>query len=142
MENPIDKDKITETPHTLPYAYHIGSVVIKPLDIGKIKGRAMTSMVEQTRIQMDQIREQIELLARQAKELQDRVDISEKIYQAEMGFEPVTGQIYHLYEKSDQAWVLSMVGPDEWGSRMPYSQFISSVRMMGDHTWMMIKKQS
>jgi hypothetical protein len=47
-ENPIDKDKITETPSTLPYAHHVGSPVIKPIDKGRVKGNAMSAMVEQT----------------------------------------------------------------------------------------------
>ena len=32
--NPIDKDKITETPSLLPYAHTIGGVVIRPEDVG------------------------------------------------------------------------------------------------------------
>jgi hypothetical protein len=140
--NPIDKDKITENPHSLPYAYHVGSIVIKPIDIGKVKGKAMTAMKEQTHMQMEQIRKQVELLAEQAREIQLRVEVSEKIYLSEMGFEPSIGQIYHLYEKSDESWVLSLVGPNEWGKKIPYSAFISSVKMLADHTWELIKPES
>ena len=46
--NPIDPDKITETPSTLPYAHHSGSALIKPEDRGKIKGRALSAMDHQT----------------------------------------------------------------------------------------------
>jgi hypothetical protein len=46
--NPIDRDKITETPHLLPYAHSVGSAIIKPLDKGKIKGLGMAAMYEQT----------------------------------------------------------------------------------------------
>ena len=38
--NPIDKDKIAENPHLLPYAHTRGGVNIKPVDKGKVKGRA------------------------------------------------------------------------------------------------------
>jgi hypothetical protein len=133
-ENPIDPDKITETPHILPYAHTVGGVQIKPIDKGRVKGRAVTSMYEQTDMQLNQIRKQIELLAQQAKDIHKRVIISERIYEADMNFEPLVGFTYHLYQKADGAFVVSMVAPNEWGSRSPYT-FIATVRMLADHTW-------
>lgn len=132
--NPIDPDKVAENPHLLPYAHTVGGVQIKPIDKGRVKGRAVSAMYEQTDMQLDQIRKQIELLAEQAKHIQDRVQISEQIYQAEVNFEPLIGFVYHLYERSNGKYVLSMVGPDEWGSQPPYL-FIGTVKMLADHTW-------
>ena len=133
-------DNVTDTPSTLPYAHHAGSALIKPEDKGKLKGRALRAMSEQTNMQMDQIREQIELLATQAKALQDRVDISEKIYQAEVNFEPLIGHIYHLYEKESGMWTLSMIGPNDWGRSMKYKAYIATVKLLADHTWDILKK--
>ncbi|MGZ3902657.1 MAG: DUF2452 domain-containing protein [Bacteroidia bacterium] len=96
--NPIDKDKVTENPGTLPYPHTIGSVVIKPEDKGKIKTRALMAMQEQTNAQLRQIQEQVELLLAQANEITQRVEISERIYQSEIPFEPLIGMVYHLYE--------------------------------------------
>jgi ABC-type phosphate/phosphonate transport system ATPase subunit len=110
--NPIDEDNITDIPHLLPYAHTVGGVQIKPIDKGRVKGRAVEAMYDQTEMQLDQIRQQIELLAQQAKNIHDRVNISEDIYLAEMNFEPLIGFTYHLYEKKDGKKVLSMVGPE------------------------------
>ena len=82
--NPIDKDKIAENPHLLPYASNVGGAVIKAVDKGRIKGLAVSAMYEQTDMQMAQIKEQIDLLAAQARAIQRRIEISELIYQAEM----------------------------------------------------------
>lgn len=128
-------DNITDTPSTLPYAHHAGSALIKPIDKGKVKGRALSAMGEQTDMQMGQIRQQIELLASQAKALQDRVEISEKIYQAEINFEPLIGHIYHLYLKKNGKWTLSMIGPNDWGRSLTYEAFLATVKMLADHTW-------
>lgn len=135
MHNPIDKDKITENPHNLPYAHTIGSPVIKPLDEGKIKGKAMAAMYEQTQSQMDQLREQMQLIALQAQKLQDRVKISEKIYEAKMGFEPLVGHTYYLYVRKSGEYLLSMVAPEQWGAKLPFESFEAKVRMLADHTW-------
>ena len=97
--NPIDKDKITETPSTLPYAHHSGSALIKPEDQGKIKSRALSAMEHQTDMQLSQIYEQMQLLAEQAKKLQSRKTISERVYMAEIRFDPLINHIYFLYEK-------------------------------------------
>ena len=132
--NPIDPDKVAENPHLLPYAHTVGGAVIQPLDKGKIKGRAVEAMYQQTEMQLDQIRAQIELLAQQAAKIRDRVHISEQIYLAEMGFEPLVGFTYHLYERKTGEKVLSMIGPREWGAKAPM-HFMASVRMLSDHTW-------
>ncbi|GAB4411304.1 MAG: hypothetical protein OHK0039_16370 [Bacteroidia bacterium] len=133
--NPIDKDKVAINPGMLPYAHSVGSALIKPEDKGKIKGRALKAMYEQTGRHMDQIRRQIELLAEQAGALKRRVEISEKIYQATVGFEPHVGQVYHLYARNSTQWTLSMVAPDEWGPQLPYEAFIATVCLLADHTW-------
>ena len=132
--NPIDKDKVAENPHLLPYAHTVGGAVIKPIDKGKVKGKAVAAMYEQTDMQLDQLRKQVELLAQQAQKIHDRVTISEKIYLADMSFEPLIGFIYHLYERSNGQNVLSMVGPKEWGSQPPF-EFIATVKLLSDHTW-------
>ena len=69
--NPIDPDKITENPHSLTYGHHVGSAIVKPEDQGRLKGRALSAMDHQTDQQLGQIYEQMQLLAAQAKKLQD-----------------------------------------------------------------------
>jgi hypothetical protein len=130
----MSKDKITENPHSLPYAHTVGGVVIKPIDKGRIKGRSLAAMYEQTEMQLNQIKKQIELLADQANAIKKRVEISELIYQAEINFQPIVGHIYHLYQKKEGKHILSLIGPDEWGSNLPY-EFKNSVRLLGDKTW-------
>ena len=136
--NPIDKDKAAENPGLLPYAHTAGGAVIRPEDKGRIRGNAMTAMYDQTDRQMEQLRRQMETLVNQAKFLQNRMSISETIYQADIPFQPVIHHIYHLYSrKSDGAHVLSMIAPSEWGRKMPY-EHLATVRLLGDHTWEVI----
>ncbi|WP_367390064.1 DUF2452 domain-containing protein [Lewinella sp. LCG006] len=132
--NPIDPEKIAENPHLLPYAHTVGGAVIKPMDKGRMKGRAVAAMYEQTDLQLAQIKEQIDLLAQQARKLQERVRISEEIYLTDMNFEPLIGRNYFLYRQSSGKTILSMVSPDEWGKKPPYT-FVAEVKMLADHTW-------
>ena len=134
-ENPIDKDKVAENPGLLPYAHTIGGAVIKPEDKGKIKSRALSAMRQQTEKQMSQLYKQMQLIAEQANDIKKRVEVSEKIYMSEMGFEPLVGHTYFLYEKEDGRNILSMVSPKEWGAKLPYKRFVSQATLLADHTW-------
>ena len=122
----------------LPYASSVGSVAIRPTKEGVIKHKALSAMEEQTNMQLDQIRQQIELLAKQAQEIRKRKELSLMIYEARLSFKPQIGHVYHEYERRDGSHMLSLIAPNEWGGAGPFKQFISSVRLLADHTWVEI----
>jgi hypothetical protein len=120
----------------LPYAASVSGAVIRPTEQGMIRHKALTAMEEQTNMQMDQIRRQIELLALQAREIVDRKELSMLIYNAKLNFAPVIGQVYYLYEKKDGEHQVSMISPREWGNGSgPFKSFIAKVKLLADHTW-------
>ena len=119
----------------LPYSASVAGAVIKANEEGMIKHKALTAMEEQTNMQLDQIRKQIELLALQAHEIQKRKELSMMIYTANLSFKPNIGQTYHLYQRHDDSFMLSLVSPKEWGKSMPFKKFIAAVQLLADHTW-------
>ncbi len=128
-------EKVSENPGVIPFAHSVGGAVIKPEDKGKIKSKAMAAMREQTNHQMNQIYEQMQTLVNQAQQLKKRVEISERIYQGQMNFDPVIGEVYFLYDKDGESDLLSMISPEEWGKQFPFKKFIAKVRLLSDHTW-------
>lgn len=124
----------------LPYSASVSGAVIKPTEEGVIRHKALTAMEEQTNMQLEQIRKQIELLALQAQEIQNRKELSLLIYGAKLNFTPVIGHIYYVYEKADGSNLLSMVSPKEWGGGAgPYKRFVAMVKLLADHTWMEVQ---
>ncbi len=119
----------------LPYASSVSGAVIRPTKEGVVRHQALTAMEEQTNMQLDQIKQQIELLARQAQEIVRRKELSVMIYDAKLNFRPVMGQRYHLYLEKDDTYLLSMVSPQEWGNGGPFKGFVASVKLLADHTW-------
>jgi hypothetical protein len=136
-----DGGKLTnvETYHrqmsVLPYSSSVSGALIKPNEEGMIRHHALTAMEEQTNMQLVQIRQQIELLAIQAREIQHRKELSMIIYDAKLSFNPVIGQTYYLYEKEDGTHLVSLVGPKEWGNKIPFKSFVAAVKLLADHTW-------
>lgn len=124
----------------MSYPTHVGSALIKPLDQGKARGLGMRAMYEQTGIALNQIKKQVEFLADQAKDIQRRIEFSEKIYQAECRFIPVIGKTYHLYQRSDSTEFLSMIEPGEWSHRVHLAH-LCSVTLLADHSWQIEKEQ-
>ena len=147
-----EREKVTDTPGLIDFPHTVGGAVIRPEDRGKIKGRALAAMRDQTNRQMQQLYRQAQLLADQAKEIQKRAEISETIYEAEMNFEPLIGHHYHLYQRSEDTsngtsagtstgtHLLSIIGPHEWGRSKSPGEHIASVKLLPDHTWEVISE--
>ncbi|RYY41272.1 MAG: DUF2452 domain-containing protein [Chitinophagaceae bacterium] len=119
----------------LPYSSSVSGALIKPTEEGVIRHKALTAMEEQTNMQLDQIRKQIELLAMQAQEIHKRKELSMLIYNAKISFKPEIGQVYYLYEKQDESHIISLISPKEWGEGMPYKSCVAAVQLLADHTW-------
>lgn len=145
QKEPIGKD--VEVYHkqlsVLPYAASVGSVAIRKTEEGMIRHQALQAMDEQTNMQLNQIRKQVELLAAQAREIQRRKELSFLIYDSKLPFAPVIGQAYFLYEKEDEGYLLSLIGPSEWGRRgVPYKRYVARVKLLADHTWVEVEEQT
>ncbi len=97
MENQeLVNEKIAQNPGLMEYAHTAGGAVIRPEDMGKVKSRSLLAMRQQTDIQLAQLYKQMQLLAEQATHIKNRVEVSERIYSAQMSFEPVVGESYFL----------------------------------------------
>ena len=121
--------------HNAPYALSVTSPKIEPIDKRMLKANAHEAMQHQANQQIQMLKKQAELMMKQAREIEERLEISHAIYKADINFEPVINGIYHLYQKEDGAQVLSMVAPYEWGKKMPFAQYLHTVRLLGDRTW-------
>ena len=134
------KLKTVDLPGLVEYAHSVGGFSIVPTEQGVIKGRAMNAMQEQTQERLDMVLEQMRTLAKQAKEIQDRVQISHYVYDAEIKFEPVIGKKYFLYEKDDGKKLLSLIGPKDWGNSKSFKTCLAQVRLLSDHTWKVLER--
>ena len=134
-QNSINDEKIAQNPGLLPYAHSAGGALVKPEDMGKVMGRAVEAMHQQTDTQYAQLYQQMQTLVEQANALKNRVEVSERIYQASINFEPLIGKTYYLFERKDGVDILSLVAPHEWGRKFPFNRYIAKVTMLADHTW-------
>lgn len=118
-----------------PIPLTVSSPQIVATDKGKIRANAVESMIQHAQQQMEMLKKQAQLIMDQVAEIETRVKLSEEIYAADMSFEPVVGQVYHLYERENGKKFLSIVGPKEWGRTKADLIHLATVRLLADKSW-------
>lgn len=110
----------------LPYAVSTLSPQIVPNDLTTFKSRGSSQVEKEFRQRMLELKEQYERAV-------DDFHWSKLVYEADFGFEPVMGQVYHLYAKAGERFALSMVPPGEWRSKD--KKWVGSFRLDLDRRW-------
>lgn len=132
---PNEESSAEKKSSLLDYPTHVASAPIVKIDGGAVAKAGLKAMEHQTTEQLLQIREQMELLAAQARKIQSRIEVSQKVYAAKCGFKPEINHTYYLYATESGGYVLSLIGPQEWGKSKSYQHYVASVKLLGDHTW-------
>ena len=110
--------------------------IVKEQDFHKPIARGLFTLDGQIEIQGQNIIEQIEVLKRQAYEIQEKKRISKKIYESEIKFDPIVLGIYYLYIVNETRQFISMIAPNEWGRSLRNKlEYVAEIRLQYDHTW-------
>ena len=110
----------------LPYPVSTLSPRIVPTDLSTFKARGISQ------VERDLQQKLVELRETYLKAI-DHFNWNKLVYEADIQFEPVVGETYHLYETRGRR-VLSMIGPDEWPMR-----HLASVRLNVDRQWQLVE---
>lgn len=116
-------DNVADNPGILPYGSNIGAPSFRPTDLTAFKQNGI-SKVEKV------FDKRYKEIVEQAETLQKSFMITQEVYESKYKFEPLIGEIYHLYEDSDGGRVLSLIGPNQWNQKHLYSVILNS-----DMTW-------
>lgn len=144
MENefeydPLKKDALYQGPDKFaPIPLSVSSPKINPIDKRLVKANAFETMQHQANQQIMMLKRQADLLMEQARQIEERLKVSQMIYEADLNFEPIIGTVYHVYEKKGKT-ILSLVAPFEWGAKLPFDKHICSARLLADKSWDLLK---
>ena len=116
-------DNIADNPGLLPYGSNVSAPSFKPTDLTTFKQNGL-SKVEKV------FDRRYKELVEQAETLQKSFMITQEVYDSKYKFEPIIGEIYHLYEDSDGGRTLSLISPTQWKRKHLYSVILNS-----DMTW-------
>ena len=116
-------DNVADSPGLLPYGTNVSAPSIKPTDLTTFKKNGLDKV---TKFFDRRYKEIVE----QAETLQKSFLITQTVYESKYRFEPIIGEIYHLYEDLDGKYSLSIISPSEWNKKHVYSVVLNS-----DMTW-------
>ena len=114
-------------PNLLPYPHHVAAPKIEALDLSEFNTLQAYKVTKSLQKRADEI-------ASLMKSLQEDYTLNLQLYSATRSFEPVLGEIYHLYEKPDGTQFLSLIAPTEWKQNYLYSGSLNS-----DGTWIRVQ---
>ncbi len=123
MEKP---DNVADNPGILPYGSNIGAPAIKLENIGGWKQKNVEKANKRIVQRYQELNEEIQKLVQE-------YEINQLVYGAKFNFEPVVGEIYHLYNGKDGISFLSLINPTEWNQ--PY---IGSFKLDSENKWIKI----
>ncbi len=118
----MPKEETQLSPAFMPYPVSTLSPRIVPTDLSSFKSRGVSEVERELQAKLTEIRE--EYLA-----TIDHFNWNKLIYEADINFEPIIGQTYHLYKVRGRN-LLSMIGPDQW----PHLH-LATARLNVDRQW-------
>jgi hypothetical protein len=121
-------DKVNLQPMVIPYPTHVGAPKIEPQDLTSFKKHGLNKVDRVVKKRFDEI-------VKEAETLQNSIILQQEVYSSKYNFEPIIGEIYHLYENLDGSRSLSLIGPNEWNKKYLYSVVFNS-----DMTWTKLQK--
>jgi hypothetical protein len=116
-------DNVADKPGLLPYGSNVSAPSIKPVDLTTFKKNGLDKV---NKVFDRRYKEIVE----QAETLQKSFLITQTVYESKYKFEPIIGEIYHLYEDSVGGYSLSIISPSVWNKPHVYSVVLNS-----DMTW-------
>lgn len=105
----------------LPYGSNVSAPAIKTENIDLWKSQGIHKVNKQFQAKYNEIKEEYEKLIEEYR-------YNEIVYSSKFNFEPVIGEVYHLYIGNDNQLFLSMISPNEWNREHMGSFYLNSER--------------
>ena len=116
---------------TLEYPMSTLSAPVKPNDMVRFKQEQKDLTDHYVKQEWARLKEQADLIMKQAKDLEKRAQLARMISEAKYKFKPIVLRPYALYQDGED-YILSMVLPHEWETKWTP---IGLVRKLADTTW-------
>jgi hypothetical protein len=124
-ENTIYKkpDNVADFPNLIPYPTNVGAPQIVPDNVDFWKQKNLIKLNKHYSTEFQELKQKYESLISNFK-------WNELIYNSKFNFEPVMGEIYFLYQKTNGELFLSLICPDEWDFEL-----VGSFKLTSTNRW-------
>ena len=119
----FDKKSKKYSAGLMPYATNVSAPAIEVQNMQTWKKSSVHKFNKSFKNKVDIIKDQYAELVKEFKE-------NDKLYNAKISFEPVIGEIYHLYLNKKGDSFISLIDPEDWNN-----EFLGSYKLNHDHCW-------
>lgn len=127
-DNVVYSDSQGYNASLLPYATNVGAPVIKMDDLVSWKSRGISAVNKEFENKFNELKLQYQ-------NLMQEYQWNDLIYNARFSFEPVIGEVYHLYRAEDGINFLSLISPQEWNK-----EHIGTFKLNSDKKWIVLNQ--
>ena len=114
--------------NVLSYATNVGAPAIRIDDVVSWKSRGIENVNKELGNKFNELKLQYQ-------KLMEEYEWNELVYNAKFSFEPVIGEIYHLYRDASGVNFLSLITPLEWNR-----EHIGTFKLNSDKKWVVLDK--
>ena len=125
-DNVVFSNELGYHASALPYATSVGAPVIRVDDVVSWKSRGISNVNKEFENKFMELKMQYENLIKE-------YEWNELVYNAKFSFEPVVGEVYHLYIDADGVYFLSLIAPQEWNK-----EHIGTFKLNSDKKWILL----
>ena len=118
-------DNVADNPGLLTYGSNIGAPSISVDNIDGWKKSNVLKVNKELNIRFEELKTQYQKLI-------EEYEWNQLVYSSHYNFEPIIGEIYHLYQNKDKTF-LSLISPEEWNFG-----HIGSFRLGSNNKWVKI----
>jgi hypothetical protein len=129
-DNVVFSDEQGYNASLLPYSTNVGAPAIKMDDVISWKSRGISNVNKEFENKFNELKLQYESLMQE-------FEWNELVYAARFSFEPVIGEVYHLYVGDDGINFLSLIAPQEWNK-----EHIGTFKLNSDRKWIVLDSKT
>ena len=128
---------------SLAYPMDIGAPKFDLVPVEKQKDVMLNTARLHAKQEYNRIMELVEVLQKQAAEIEHRLDLTDQIHSAKYDFQLSHNSVYWLvYDSDKEITRLSIIGPTEWSAGKPaHYNYITRVRWLGDYSWIEVEEE-
>ena len=128
-DNIVFSEETGYNANLLPYSTNVGAPVIKMDDVVSWKSRGISNVNKEFENKFNELKTQY-------LNLMKEYEWNELVYNSKFSFEPVIGEIYHLYTGDDGINFLSLISPQEWNK-----EHIGTFKLNSDKKWVVLNQK-
>ncbi|WP_396167174.1 DUF2452 domain-containing protein [Flavobacterium sp.] len=128
-DNVVFSDDKGYNASVLPYATNVGAPAIRMDDVVSWKNRNISTVNKEFENKFKELKSQYE-------NLMQEFEFNELVYSAKFSFEPIMGEIYHLYTGEDGVNFLSLISPQEWNK-----EHLGTFKLNSDKKWVILNEK-